>query len=198
MIFTGEVTSAVTSKDGGDAMTEIKAFDGHEALKDANFDLSWQTDIESRAVYQEIADKMGLSIQFADDVEFKTFPDNFYFVGKPKAALDKVAKFNGHEWSIQNEIVQIIKPGGSMGMEVYKISAETGMIDSPKEYSEGEGKDKKTGLELRILLNSALEVNSIVNIESKTINGYFIIQKITHAGTNYGGDWISTLKVVRK
>lgn len=197
LIFIGDVTSVENEKDGGNVKTTIEALDGHKAIKDPNFDLSYKSAIGSQSVYQAIAGKMGCTIEFADDLEFKTFPEKFFFVGKSKGAMEKVTQFNGHKWSIQNGIIQVTNPNKPIRNTGFLISPETGLISIPKKYSEGEGKQQVAGWEVKSFMNPGIKVNNTVQVESKYLKGTFMVKSIEHKGSNLDGDWVSDMKLIK-
>lgn len=198
LIFAGNVTSTTTTRDNGNVCTEIEAYDGYDSITNVDFNLSYKSTIDSKKIYEQIASNMGAAIEFADDLKFKQFPSGFAFVGKPKAGLEKVAVFNGHKWTIQNEIVQVTNPNSPIKNEAFVLAKDTGMIDVPKQYTEGEDKSKETGWEVNCFMNPGINVGSIVKIESKELNGEFLVKKLSHSGCNLDGDWLTKLKVINR
>ena len=199
VILVGNVTFAATETDRADRVTVLEVSDGRVALRDAYLTLSLNEIVDSKAVYEAIAAQMGLSLIFADDLSFVTFPTGYCFVGKAKDALHRVCAANGHTWTIQNGILQITLPGRPLHSKGYLLSGRSGLIGTPKRIiisRSGEDTAPLTGWEITYLLNGAIGVNDVVQIESSSANGYYRVHKVTMDGDNLEGDWICTAQVL--
>lgn len=197
LILVGNVSSAITTLDGADRLTELEVVDGLVELRDTNISVSINGKVNLKTVYQKIADAMGISVKFAGDLSFKKLPNGFSYVGKAKGALQKAAKYSKHKWSIQNQVLQITNPGRSITTQGYLLSSDTGLINIPKKITIGSGEETKTGWEVEYLMNGAIGVNDIVQLKSKAVNGYFLVYKVTMDGDNMEGDWICTAQLLK-
>lgn len=195
-ILVGSITSVVTTMDNSDRMTELTVVDGRVALRDTVASISINGKVNAKEVYQKIANEMGLPIVFAKDLSYKTLPNGFSYVGKAKNALQKIAKYCGHSWSIQNQVLQVTWPGKPVNARGFLLSKETGMISIPKRIAITVNDVDKVGYEVSYFLNGAIDVNDTVRIESSTANGYFLVHKVTIEGDNLDGDWICTAEVL--
>lgn len=197
LILVGNVSSAITTLDGADKLTELEVVDGLVELRDTNIKVSINGKVNCKTVYKKIANAMGVSIKFASDLSFKTLPHGFSYVGKAKGALQKMAKCCGHKWSIQNQVLQITRPGRAITTQGYLLSEDTGLINVPKRITIGSGDEEKTGWEVEYLLNGAIGVNDIVKLKSNTAKGYFLVYKVTMDGDNMEGDWMCTAQLLK-
>lgn len=199
LILVGNVTSVITTPENADRMTEIEVMDGRVELRDSVASISLNGTVNCKDVYMQIASKMGLSIVFAGDLSFKTMPNGFSYTGKAKNALQKVAKYCGHSWTIQNQVIQITWPGRAVSVRGYLLNSDTGLISIPKRITIGstsEKEESQTGWEVEYFLNGAIGVNDIVKLQSSTANGYFRVYKVTLDGDNLVGDWICTAQLL--
>lgn len=199
LVLVGTISSAITTRDNADRLTELSVVDGLVELRDTNVSVSMNGTVNSKDVYKMIASKMGLPIVFASDLTFSNMPNGFSFVGKAKNALQKMAKANGHSWTIQNQVIQITWPGRAISTQGYLLNSDTGLINTPKRISINTGTKSETavtGWEVNYLLNGAIGINDIVKIESSTANGYFLVHKVTMDGDNLEGDWQCTAQVL--
>lgn len=201
IILVGNVVSAITTLDNADRMTEIEVVDGKVELSDTLISLSKNGIVNTRTLYQEIADTMGVSIIFAEYLQFPDFPNGFSCIGSAKNALHKIAAACGHSFTIQNGVLQITMPGKQIQSSVYLLSSESGLIGIPKKISleskDENDKDKKeTGYEIEYLLNGAIGINDIIRIESKALTGEFLVIKVTFDGDNLEGAWKCTAQVI--
>lgn len=192
-VIVGNVTTVVTSMDNADRMTEITVVDGLEELRDTNISVSINNKVNSKDVYSKIAKSMGIPVVFAKELDFKIFPNGYQYVGKAKNALQKVSKFCGFKWTINNKILQISLQGRAINTKGFMLNAESGLIGIPKRVAI----DKKSGYEINYLLNCSIGVNDIVEVRSKRVNGYFLIHKVNIDGDNFEGDWLCSAQILR-
>lgn len=196
LITVGYVVSAVTVMDNADRMTEIEIVDGLVAIRDTVISVSMNGKVDCKKLYEDIAKKMGLTIMLAKDLQFKTFSNGFSYVGKSKTALQKIADYCGHNWTIHNGILHITNKGRGISSRGYVLSSDTGLISIPKRLViEKDGKSY-TGWEVRYFLNGAIGINDIVKLESNTISGFFLVQSITMDGDNMDGEWMCTAQML--
>lgn len=205
--FSGTVTHASTTKEGADQMTEIELADGMVELRDTNISLSYAEGTKTDVIYNEIASSMGLP--FANSpgaLELPTLLSNgFSFVGSAKNLLKRLTRMDGTNWTIQDGILQLTKPGEPISLDCYELNAGSGLIGMPKRVSlsasSGSGKGSELsapageetaqlGWEITYLMNLAIGVNSYVHVTSKMVTGYFRVQKVAIEGDNYEGDFL--------
>ena len=199
LILVGNVTSVVTTPENADRMTEIEVMDGRVELRETAVTISLNGTVNCKDVYNQIASKMGLPIVFAGDLSFKTMPNGFSYTGKAKNALQKIAKYCGHCWTIQNQVIQITWPGRAVNTRGYLLSSETGLISIPKRITIGsnsKNEESQTGWDVEYFLNGAIGVNDIVQLKSSTANGYYRVYKVTLDGDNLEGDWVCTAQLL--
>ena len=206
LVLIGNVVTVTTSMDGADRLTEIEVVDGRVALRDTYVSISYSGKVNSKDVFDYIANQMGVSVVYSKESQFKILPNGFSFVGPAKNALKKLCKICNLSWSVQNSVLQIRKPNEPITTKGYLLSSDTGLLDVPKritisaESDDSKGGDsaKKSqiGYEVRYLLNGAIGVNDYVQLESQEVRGYFRVYKLTIDGDNMEGDWICTAQLL--
>ena len=198
LILVGNVTSVVTTLENADRMTEIEVMDGRAELRDAALVISMNGSVDCREVYEKISDEMGIPAAFADGLSFKMMPNGFSYAGSAKNALQKVAAYCGHSWTIQNQVLQVTWPGMAMGAMGFLLTHDTGLIGIPKRITIGAaGKEEsRTGWEAEYLLNGAIGVNDVVELRSRAASGHFRVHKVTIDGDNMEGDWMCTAQLL--
>ncbi len=201
LILVGEVTSAVTTSDHADRMTELEVVDGRVALRDTVIRVSLNGTVNCKDVYSYIASQMGIPIVSAGDLSYTVLPNGFSFVGTARNGLQKLARCCGHSWSIQNQILQVTWPGRPIGVQGYLLNNDSGLIDVPKRItvsstSSSDDRNERNGWEVEYFLNGAIGVNDLVMLESSKASGYFRVHKVTMDGDNYEGDWICTAQLL--
>lgn len=199
LAMVGSVTYVTTTRDGADRMTELEVADGRVELRETNISVSMNDQVDTREVYTYVANQMGLSVLFAKDLSFVKLPNGFSFVGKGKNALQRIAEANGHDWTIQNGVIQITIPGRPVTTQGYLLDIEHGLVSIPKRITisqSSENSDSMTGWEIEYFLNAAIGINDVVQLNSSTANGYYRIHKVTFNGDNMEGDWVCTAQVL--
>lgn len=199
LILAGSVTGVVTVPDNADRMTEIEVVDGRVELRDTIISVSFNGAVNCQDVYQYIAGQMGVSIVFANDLQYVVLPNGFSFVGKARTALQKLVACCGHAWTMQNQILQITWPGRPISARGYLLNSDTGLLNIPKRITIGanaENGESQTGWEVEYLLNGAIGINDIIQLESRITRGYFRVHKLTFDGDNLEGDWTCTAQLL--
>ena len=135
-IFSGNVTRALTVREGPDWVTELEMEDGFLEFRDSKVSLSFAKGATTGQVIDALAKKFGLVVRpLPTDVALKQYAAGFAFVGRVRDAMDKACNHSGLEWSIQNRQIQIIKKGGIFRKQAYLLTPDTGMIGSPMQES---------------------------------------------------------------
>ncbi len=208
--FAGTVTQASTTKEGADQMTEIELADSMVELRDTSLSVSYAEGTTTDIIWQDVAGKMGLPVSCSAGAMEKPTPmaNGFSFVGSSKNLMKRLARIDGIQWTIQDGVLQVTKPGEPISLSCYELSAASGLIGLPKRVNlsassgsstgsgTGEAAGKREtaqlGWEVTYLMNLAIGVNSYVHVTSRTVTGYFRVQKVSIDGDNYEGDWQCT------
>ena len=203
LILQGNVVASSTMPDGADMLTEIEVADGRVAVRDTYLSLSYVGKVNEKTLYDDLASKMGVAVQYSAGCVFGYIPDGYAYIGKACNCLQALTENNGKTYSIQNGVLQIFCPGEPVNRRGYLISKDTGLLDIPKRItiSEGEATDSgttvsQTGWEIRYLLNGAIGVNDMIRLESDIARGYYRVRKITIDGDNLEGDWTCTAQIM--
>lgn len=205
-VFTGAITHVETTYEGANTVSNIEAYDSRIELRDTNFSISYAKNIKPQLIYSDIASKMGCPILLSPLVAASTkkLTNGFSYVGAGKDALTRLCKFDGSKWTMQDNTLQITKPGEPISATCYELNAGSGLIGFPKRVtisassadkdvkSTTGSKTAQTGWEVTYLMNLAIGVNSYVHVTSREISGYFRVQKVKIDGDNYEGDFQCT------
>lgn len=223
-IFIGWVTDCYSYTSQGNRVTEMKLYDGHVAIRDSIVSLSYAKGVSRKKAINDVADDMGLVVTYADDCEFTTFANGFSFTGAGRECLTKVCAGTNLEWSIQNNVLQILKQGGNKTVQAIKLNAESGLVGFVEKVLKGpkkaekpktvkktttkKGKKKKTvtkpkvpkykkkrGWKLKCLLQPVLNPGDLIYIDSKEVKGWFKIESLKHNGSYSGQNWYTELEV---
>jgi hypothetical protein len=215
LCFRGTVVYGYTSEDTTDSITHLELADGTVALRDSYCSLSYAQNVAAKVIIQRCANEMGVPLVYGKDVgEIEAYKNGFSFIGLAKEALTEVCNARGLSWSIQNNILQVIKAGGTSTNRGLVFSAYTGLIGSPERVIQAEYKSDKTtpkrkvkekaqknelrkkhGWRIKTLLAPTVSPSDLVKIESKLINGWFRVEKVSHRGEYNGNQWESDIEL---
>ena len=226
-IFLGSLIKMTVDdeNEGTDVVATIKASDGQIAIRDSIISISNPPGVSNLVVLRNIANNMGLTLDIAPDVEGSPYPDGFSFVGYSAAALDQICGNLGCEWSIQNEVLQVILKGGTTGKKGLVFSPSTGLIGRPKRIIQSAAtankkqeekvvsskrkrksktikkkKKKKVnsiaGWTITTLLAPTVNPGDAIRIESGVVSGWFRVEAVTHKGGNFENDWTSEIDCI--
>lgn len=199
VILSGTVSHISTKKDGSDVLTEIEVVDGLMEVRDTWVSLSYAGQVNSKKILDDTAAQMGLTVTYSYNATFADIPNGFAFVGQAKNALSKACAVSGLEWSIQNGVLQIKKPGDVMNREVYVLSPETGLIEIPERVqisSSDSSGSTQMGYDLVYLMNGAIGIGDYVQVQSKFLTGFFRVYSLEIDGDNLSGAWQCKARVL--
>ena len=197
LIFTGVVTFAKTKADGSDEVTEIELVDNRIELRDTYVSVSYAGSINCKTLIEDIAAQMGVTVTFSYNAAFKDIPNGYSYVGPARSVLTKACETSGLTWSINNGVLQVKKPNDTMSREVYVLSAETGLLNTPErvQISESDG-GSSCGWDVEYLMNAAIDINDYVYLNSKRVKGYFRVYSVSIDGDNMESSWSCTARLL--
>lgn len=215
LIFSGSVTFAWSRFDGPDVITELELADGAIEIRDTLVSLGYAEGVQTITILRAVAERMGLPLVLSNDAPSKTWSYGFTSFGPARTTLDKVCRASGLEWSIQNQQLQVIRAGGKTSRKAYVFAKDSGLVSYPERQREGAQErakvtDQDTNTSKRItsasrqkagwkfeslLVGSVLPGDEII-LESRTVEGTFVVDEIVHRGDNWEGDWRSEITVI--
>ena len=199
LIFTGVVTYTSTSLDGADRCTQLELVDNRIEVRDTYVSVSYSGTVNTKTLIQDAADQMGVAVTFSYNAEFVDLPNGFSFVGPAKDVLTKACDCSSLQWSIQNGVLQVKKPGDVMSKEVYVLSPDTGLLGIPKQIQVSDDKDTSKaqhGWDVEYLMNAAINIDDYVKLESKMVTGFFRVYSLESEGDNVEGSWTCTARLL--
>lgn len=190
-VFTGYVVFSTGENDGADYKTELTVVDGRVEIRDTQISKTYSGSVNSKTVFDDIASAMGIPIKYGEDVQHFDL-DDYSFVGNASVSLDEMCESGGLSWSIQDGELQIKKKFGTMNATAYRLSAETGLIGTPKKVrlsSENSVDNDEYGYEVTFFMNADIKISDFVYLDSKYVKGYFRVSEISMSGSNLDSDW---------
>ena len=215
LCFKGTVVYGYTTEDTTDSITHLELADGTVALRDSYCTLSYAPNVAAKIIIQRCANEMGVPLVYGKDVgDIEAYRNGFSFIGLSKDALTEVCNARGLSWSIQNNILQVIKSGGVNTNRGLVFSAYSGLIGTPERIIQAEYKSDKTtprrkakekaqkneirkkhGWRITTLLAPTVNPADLVKVESKLVTGWFRVEKVSHRGEYNGNQWESAIEL---
>jgi hypothetical protein len=206
-IFTGDIITASTSRQGTDIVTEISCGDGYTPLLETRVNRSYPKGTPVQTVLEDIGGKdLGLPIGELNSAKLTQKCENgLSYMGDAYYVLDSICKPRHINWSIQDGQFYAIGTQKSSTEKRVFLSKDTGMIDSPERVVKKPGKRKSNpdpdgGVRVRSLLNPEIRPNKLIDIQGEFINNGQVmtlkVKKVTHRGEFEGGDWVTEVEAV--
>ena len=188
IIFDGELRKASSTRSGADTITSIEAGDGERSIRRARINQSFGPFTSLRTVLEAVAGSMGLGLgnlaSFAATAQLAAggslFSEGTVVSGNPRDEMDGLMDSAGLEWSIQDGNIQILKLGRALNQTAIRLTAGTGLVESPSVDSEGLVK-------ARALMIPGIFPGRKVEILSDFVRGVFKVEKATYTGDTTAG-----------
>ena len=211
-IFVGYITQTRTRYSNGNVETQLELADGQIAIRDTVVHLSYSEGVSREKPLRDIASAMGLDLKISKDVTFSTIANGLVLHGKGATCLDTVCNGTNAKWSIQNNVLQIIKTEGTFQQEAIVLNVNSGLVGYPERILKADRKniknqstnskkhkartkEKKAGWKLACLLQPTLNPADLIRIQSKVIDGWYKIESLKHVGEYAGQQWYTELEV---
>jgi hypothetical protein len=187
-IFQGDIRTISHVHNSGDWITKLTAGDGETAHRSARCVDSFGPKTKVSAVLQRLIDAYGLKAGNAISVVKEKARIQEYLQGKTLSGraseqLERVLADVGLEYSIQDGALQVVEIGKAVDAPAILLGPDSGLIGSP-ELAE-EGKDKKTVIKFKSLLQPKIIPARLVDLDSATKKGVVRVDKLTHNGDTF-------------
>ena len=189
-ILSGKIESINTEWQGVDKITTIKVSDGGFEWRDTKTQKTYQAGSTAKYIMSDLASMLGLEV-----AEISPKKDIVYQLGKSisgsvETALKQLVKDTGSKMYVNKG--RIFIRDENKGTETgFLLNSDTGLISSPEKVEEEKDGQKVIKYKVQSLLNHKISVDSLIQIESKTINGNYRVESGVHTG-----DFITEMIVV--
>lgn len=167
---------------------ELKLFvgDGIDKWISGKVSKSYKPNISALSVVNDLLSSFGLEVGKLALKSNINYNNGISFNSSLKEALKKVASDTGSNFYIKNGMVFIVSDGFNVSSG-FLLNKDTGLIGTP-ERMDIDGKD---GWKIRCLLNHRLSTDSLLQVQSRSLNGNVKVIKGKHTS-----DFISELEVL--
>ena len=205
-LFTGQVVTAMTRKQGGNLITQIEAQDGYIPIREGLISKNFAPGATRRTVLNALIDGLGVPIGEVRDGGSldQTFENGVTVEGPIKLALDKLLDPVNIDWSIQDDSFIAIRKDLSSEESILDLSSTTGLIGSPQATKARTNKttnsenEPQAGITITSLLAPTLLPNRRVRVTSEAFpNGQiFKATRVQHRGDYRGNNWMTEAELV--
>lgn len=194
----GTISNIIHNIKQPDVISTIYAKDGFSSVRNNLVSLSFDENTRLDTIIQNITELLGLPVGFTDYDGSALLKGGFSYLGPLTDAIEQLSTQFVFNWSIQNGRFQVVNKnvGGSNSAVV--LSASTGLIQDPEEIIETKDLALETKNQYKVvsLLQPQMQVGDKVRIDSRTLDGFYIVQELTHIGDTRGNDWSTTMRVI--
>ena len=189
-ILSGKIENISTVWEGVDKATVLKVSDGGFEWRNAKANKTYQAGTKASYIMADLASILGLEvgeISPKNDIDYKLGKS---ISGHVETALKQLVKDTESKMYINKG--RIFIRDENKGTETgFLLNSDTGLIGSPEKVEEEKDGQKVIKYKVQSLLNHKISTDSLIQIESKTINGIYRVESGVHTG-----DFITEMIVV--
>lgn len=188
-----DITRRVTQWQPPDSITEIQALDGYLALKNKRVVLGLTNGATVNQAVQSIAKQMGIKLIANATLELKTpLKGGYTHTGIASQALDDLASIVNASWGIVNNTLIFTVRGKALNtVKTLVISPQNGLLAQPEVLDETIVSERvlpkqiqPKGYQLTMLLRPQLNPFDLIEVQSRFVNGLFVVDTVEHQGGN--------------
>lgn len=191
ILFSGDISKVKVSRQGLDFIMTFNCGDGLTKYLKSRSKVTIKAGSSDDELIKQLQKDFDLQTEAVSTTNKARYPRGQVLNGDTRALLNKVAKNNHAQWSIQNGKLLFLPIEHAIAeTDIVVLSQETGLINAPEQTD--------SGLEVSCLLNPRVGVGTLVEVKSifDYFNGKYKVVKVTHSGENLGGEWQSKLVLV--
>jgi hypothetical protein len=200
VLFTGNITRAISDIQGPDIVTNIDAGEGHKAYRKSYVAKSYGEGTPLKTVIEDIVNTFdGFKVTPAITSVLanigKTIPNALTLDGRSAKILNEVLAPLGYGYSIQNGTIQITQSLGASDEPPVNLTYATGLVGAPQlGEQKGTGGAKKSTITFQSFIQPDLRPGRRVFVDWIERKGNFVCETVTHKGSNYDNEFYSTVE----
>lgn len=195
----GNISHVVHQFRRPDIITTVYSKDGFKVTRNNIISLSFGENTPLSSIINAIITKLNIPVKFTDYDKSAIVKNGYSFIGTIPDALNQLSLQFKFRWSIQNGQIQILSSNKGTNKQIISLSATTGLINDPEKIISTKQLDKQQVNEYRIvaLLQPQLEAGDLIAVQSRIIEGVFIVNELEHSGDTRGDSWYTSMIVVK-
>ena len=196
LIAQSQITTATPIYEGVDIILNLECLDGVESIRKTKVSISFQAGSTVKQVLNALVEYLQIPLKVAPDVDLnKKFNNGYSFAGGVGTALDEVTDRAFAKWAMQDGTLLIIGQSGTTNTNAVLLTPDTGMIGTPMPIEDTvnslEVGEIRRGWKVKSLLQGDINPADIIAIESRFVNGKFVIESVEHKGDTHSNEWFS-------
>lgn len=205
LVFSGQVLTAQTRKQGADSITQIQMGGNYTQL---NHDTISKF-IPDGKTYQDVIEDLrksklpSVTSAIYAGVNCKNpVVDGYPMYGTARQVLDDICASQDIEYQIDGNTLYIADAGGSHTKDlssVFVIGQGSGLVERPYPVNgdvrrKTKDKKKKGGIQFKCLINPKIVCGSIIRLEYGSMTGYYKVSAIRIYGGFRENDWYMDIR----
>jgi Baseplate hub gp41 len=188
VIYLGDIKKVEHKRSGPDVVTTLECGDGEKKLTDAHIEISLGADAKVNQIINAAVSALGIDRGVIKNIPQTVFQNGFAFSGKVSDLLDRIAKKEELDWSVQDGALQIYPTGEDTGETAVLLNENTGLLGVPNKTEDG--------FVAKSLLNPDIIPGRQIQVESKFLTGraIFVAEKVNHIGDVREGDFVTKVE----
>lgn len=194
-LFKGTIDSVTDDNDTETRITKLVLGESTVNKKEANSFRSYPRNTNINNIVHDLIEDLGIPIGNVQPItENFLYPLKKTIHGHTATHLSRIATWYGYRFSVQNGAAYFIPDKSKFVQEAILVSAETGLIGTPKAIVDKNtvairSNLPTTGLKVRCQLNAAIQPESVILVKSGDINQTFKVTKVYYRGDYRGNEW---------
>lgn len=179
-ILSGKIEAVSSKWEKVDKITTIKVSDGGFEWRNTRIQKTYAPGSTARYIMQDLSSLLGLEVVEVNPKKDITYQLGRTISGSVEGALKQLVKDTESKMYIDKGklYVRDKDKGTSIG---FLLNSDTGLIGSPEKVEEeNEKKQKIIKYNVKCLLNHKITTDSIIQIESRTVNGNYRVESGSH------------------
>lgn len=198
LLFSGELRTSLTVREGPDLITTLASADGEKAHRTARVNVAIKKGMPADKVIKEVAKALGVTPGNLDAALSKIkasplrtlFSEGTVVTGQASREMTALCRSCGLVWSIQDGKLQLLGLREALEGSAILLAPSTGLIGSPTVDNEGV-------LSVRTLIIPDLIPGRKIVVESERLKGQYRVETTQHAGDNGADDWYVDVEAKR-
>jgi hypothetical protein len=202
IIFIGTVTKSVSYQSGSEWITELEAQDignNKQGIEYGTVKLSFAANTPLLSVISQLATLLNVPVTGIENIT-TILSNGFVYSGNITNLIKRIKGILSQDdlefYFDQSEMIIYKKYSKVSRFGVVRVATNNGLLAPPTTIIDENEQDGKKRIAFQSLLNFRLRPSAVVNLQSETISGAFIIEKIRFNGDNLGNQFFAEVECV--
>ena len=184
VVFAGRISKVTTKHDGTDLKTTICAIDDRSLQEREITNVAFAANVSASYILKSLLEKVGLPIAVFNTRYDYTYADAVNIDGGLMENIKRYASVCGVSCFINRGKIYALNVTASPLDLQFTVSADTGMIGSPEEFTEEVEEDSYQetvkGYRVQMLLQHRMTCGAVCNLRALDVSGKFYVRSGSH------------------